>query len=100
MPQRGPTDSSRSHDAGPGLITPREQEVAELIAHGLSNQQIAERLVLTPGTVANHVGSILSKLGARSRVEVADRPRPGQERRRDHPRVARDAARGGQRDRT
>jgi DNA-binding CsgD family transcriptional regulator len=71
MPQRGPTDSSRSHDGGPGLITSREQEVAELIAHGLSNQQIAERLVLTPGTVANHVANILSKLGARSRVEVA-----------------------------
>ena len=71
MLQRGPTDSSRSHDGGSGLITPREQEVAALIAQGLSNQQIAERLVLTPGTVANHVANILRKLGARSRVEVA-----------------------------
>jgi two-component system, OmpR family, sensor kinase len=42
-----------------------------LISQGLSNEQIAERLVLTPGTVANHVGHILAKLGLHSRVEIA-----------------------------
>jgi DNA-binding CsgD family transcriptional regulator len=55
----------------PSLLTPREYEVAELIADGLSNQQIAERLVLTPGTVANHVAHVLAKLQLESRVHVA-----------------------------
>lgn len=53
------------------LLTPREYEVAELLAEGLSNEQIGARLVLVPGTVANHVAHILSKLGAESRVQVA-----------------------------
>src|SRR4051812_1725422 len=52
-------------------LTRREREVAELIAEGMSNEQIAERLVLTPGTVANHVAHILSKLRLMSRVQVA-----------------------------
>jgi DNA-binding CsgD family transcriptional regulator len=52
-------------------MTPREREVAELIARGFTNEEIAERLVLTPGTVANHVGNILGKLGLRSRVDIA-----------------------------
>jgi DNA-binding CsgD family transcriptional regulator len=52
-------------------LTPREHEIAELIAEGLSNEQIAERLVLSTGTVANHVAHILAKLGLQSRVQVA-----------------------------
>jgi DNA-binding CsgD family transcriptional regulator len=52
-------------------ITPREREVAGLIAQGLSNEEIAERLVVTTGTVANHVAHILTKFGMRSRVEIA-----------------------------
>src|SRR5437879_6909556 len=58
-----------SIDSAP--LTPREREIAELIAEGLSNERIAERLVLTPGTVANHVAHILDKLGVQSRVQVA-----------------------------
>jgi DNA-binding CsgD family transcriptional regulator/uncharacterized protein YigA (DUF484 family) len=54
-------------------LTPRERDVAELIAEGLSNEQIAQRLVLTPGTVANHVAHILAKLGVQSRVQIAVR---------------------------
>jgi DNA-binding CsgD family transcriptional regulator len=53
------------------LLTPRQREVAALIALGLSNDQIAERLVLSPGTVANHVEHILRRLSVRSRTEVA-----------------------------
>jgi DNA-binding CsgD family transcriptional regulator len=53
------------------LLTPRQREVATLIASGLSNAQIASRLVLTPGTVANHVEGILRRLSFRSRAEVA-----------------------------
>ena len=54
-----------------GILTPRQQEVAGLIAAGLSNREIAERLVLTGGTVANHVEQILRRLGFRSRTQVA-----------------------------
>jgi DNA-binding NarL/FixJ family response regulator len=48
-------------------LTPRELEVLELIAQGASNNQIAEKLVITVKTVRNHVNSIFSKL------QVADR---------------------------
>ena len=54
-----------------GALSPRQQEVAELIAGGLTNAEIAERLVLTRGTVTNHVEHILRRLGLRSRTEVA-----------------------------
>jgi two-component system, OmpR family, sensor kinase len=52
-------------------LTPRQLEVAVLIANGYSNQQIAERLVLTSGTVANHVAQLLDRLGMDSRAQVA-----------------------------
>jgi DNA-binding CsgD family transcriptional regulator len=54
-----------------GKLTPRQREVATLIANGLTNMEIAERLVLTPGTVANHIEHILRRLGYRSRSQVA-----------------------------
>lgn len=53
------------------LLTRRQREVAVLIAQGLSNAEIADRLVLVEGTVANHVEAILSRLGFRSRTQVA-----------------------------
>jgi DNA-binding NarL/FixJ family response regulator len=53
------------------LLTPRQFEIAGLIARGYSNQRIAEALVLTPGTVANHVQHILDRLELRSRTQVA-----------------------------
>jgi len=52
-------------------LTKRESEVADLIARGLTNDQIAEQLVVTAGTVANHVAHILSKLNVQSRVQIA-----------------------------
>jgi len=52
-------------------LTTREREVLELIAHGLTNQLIAERLVVEVGTVKNHVHSILEKLDKRTREEAA-----------------------------
>jgi two-component system, OmpR family, sensor kinase len=52
-------------------LTARQLEVAILIANGFSNHQIAERLVLTSGTVANHVGQVLDRLGLGSRTQVA-----------------------------
>jgi DNA-binding NarL/FixJ family response regulator len=52
-------------------LTPREREVLELIAEGLTNRQIAGRLVLAPGTVEVHVRNVPGKLGVDSRVEAA-----------------------------
>ena len=53
------------------LLTQRQQEVAGLVAEGLTNAEIARRLVLTPGTVANHLEHILRRLNYRSRSQVA-----------------------------
>ncbi|GAB3383466.1 hypothetical protein GCM10027360_66410 [Amycolatopsis echigonensis] len=52
-------------------LTGRELDVARLIAEGLSNQEIARRLYLSPKTIEHHVGRILAKLGLRRRGEVA-----------------------------
>ncbi|HSJ99291.1 MAG TPA: response regulator, partial [Myxococcota bacterium] len=52
-------------------LTPREREILECIADGMSNKMIARALDITDGTVKLHVKAILRKLGMRSRVEVA-----------------------------
>jgi len=54
-----------------GDLTPREREVLQLIGQGLTNRQIAERLVIELGTVKNHVHSILDKLNVSSRRDAA-----------------------------
>src|SRR5437867_97468 len=51
-------------------LTPREVEVLKLLAEGVSNQQIADRLVLSLHTVRNHVQNVISKLGAHSKLEA------------------------------
>ena len=52
-------------------LSPRELEIARLVASGLSNKEIATKLVLSERTAENHVQNILNKLGFRSRAEVA-----------------------------
>ncbi len=51
-------------------LTPREREIAALIADGLSNKQIARRLSIEPATVKNHVHNILRKLGVSRRDQI------------------------------
>jgi DNA-binding CsgD family transcriptional regulator len=55
----------------PGALTPREGQVAALIADGRSNKAIAEELVISPATAARHVANILAKLGFSSRAQIA-----------------------------
>jgi DNA-binding NarL/FixJ family response regulator len=52
------------------VLTPREREVVALVAHGLSNDEIAERMVLSPMTAKTHVSRAMTKLGARDRAQL------------------------------
>jgi DNA-binding NarL/FixJ family response regulator len=56
--------------APPDGLTPREAEVLVLIAEGLSNQEIAERLVVSPATVKTHVNRVFAKAGVRDRAQA------------------------------
>jgi DNA-binding NarL/FixJ family response regulator len=53
-----------------GLLTTREREVVALVAHGLSNDEIAERMVLSPLTAKTHVSRAMTKVGARDRAQL------------------------------
>jgi DNA-binding CsgD family transcriptional regulator len=64
---RGPNDTTRANPAG---LTAREIEVLALLAHGISNAQLAHKLHRSTKTVDHHVSAILEKLGARSRTEA------------------------------
>ena len=63
-----PRATTRAH---PTRLTLKEQEVLGLVAEGLRNQDIAERLFLSPKTVAVHLTSIYRKLGVLGRGEAA-----------------------------
>jgi DNA-binding NarL/FixJ family response regulator len=68
--------AQREEDRPAGLhrdlsgLTPRELEVLRLLATGLSNAELADRLLLSPTTIKTHIGRILSKLDLRDRVQA------------------------------
>ena len=65
----GPSRPAPRHDML-GSITDRERQVLTLVADGLSNAEIAERLHITQGTAKTHVGNLLTKLDSRDRVHL------------------------------
>jgi DNA-binding CsgD family transcriptional regulator len=67
---RGPQSATREHPAG---LTERQAEVLELLVEGLTNADIADRLVVSVRTVDHHVAAVLQKLGVGSRQEAAAR---------------------------
>jgi DNA-binding CsgD family transcriptional regulator len=69
VPQ-GPRETTRANPAG---LTGRQVEVLKLLVEGLTNAEIAERLVVSPRTVEHHVAAVLTKLGATTRREAARR---------------------------
>ncbi|MEU8891156.1 response regulator transcription factor [Streptomyces sp. NPDC048442] len=64
-----PAPTSAPRPASP--LTPREEEIARLVAEGLTNAEIATRLFISPGTAKTHIANIQSKLKARNRVGIA-----------------------------
>jgi two-component system response regulator DevR len=64
-------DKGQQSETELGRLTPQEQRVASLLAEGLTNRQIGERLSLSEKTVKNHVSAVLAKLGAANRTEAA-----------------------------
>ncbi|WP_037906280.1 response regulator [Actinacidiphila yeochonensis] len=65
-----PQPGSPSDPAALDSLTPREREVLRLVATGLSNQEIAEHLVVTPATAKTHANRAMAKLGARDRAQL------------------------------
>jgi two-component system, NarL family, nitrate/nitrite response regulator NarL len=65
--------ADKTHAPGDAALTPRQREIASLMAAGLSNKQIARRLSIEHATVKNHVHSILVKLGVKRRDQVGRR---------------------------
>ena len=65
---RGPRAVTRANPAG---LTPRQLAVLGLLREGMTNAEIADRLVLSVRTVDHHVAAVLDKLGVRSRREAA-----------------------------
>ncbi|HET9111947.1 MAG TPA: LuxR C-terminal-related transcriptional regulator, partial [Ktedonobacterales bacterium] len=72
-PSQEPGERDDNHAAEPAAsaLTRREREIVALIAQGLTNRQIGDRLVITEGTARLHVKHILHKLGFASRTQVA-----------------------------
>ena len=64
------TPQQRAAQQQLGMLSPREREVAELVAQGLTNAEIAQRLVVAESTVKTHVSHLMRKYGAASRLKL------------------------------
>jgi DNA-binding CsgD family transcriptional regulator len=62
---------TRLRAEGSAALSPREHEVAKLVAEGLTNRQIAVRLVISERTAETHVQHVLTKLGFTTRSQIA-----------------------------
>lgn len=69
-PANPPPTSASAAPTIANLLTQRERAILQLLAQGQSNQEIGETLMISIGTVKNHVGNILGKLGARDRMQA------------------------------
>jgi DNA-binding CsgD family transcriptional regulator len=69
--RRGPRAKHRQASSGWDSLTPTETKIAAFVEEGLSNPEIAARLLLSRRTVATHVSHILKKLGVHSRIDIA-----------------------------
>jgi non-specific serine/threonine protein kinase len=68
----GEQPTGEARESGPlEALTKRERQVADLVAEGLTNRQIAAKLVISQRTVQGHVEHILTKLGFTSRTQIA-----------------------------
>jgi len=68
--QAASTSAAAAGKSLPEPLTEREQEVLHALARGLSNREIAEQLVITEGTVKNHVSNLIAKLEVRDRTQA------------------------------
>ena len=66
-----PAPAERSPGASRSPLTARQLEIAALIAQGLTNGQIAAQIVVSRGTVGNHIGHMLRRLGVKNRAQIA-----------------------------
>ena len=65
------TSAGDARGAGRCPLTARQREIADLIAQGMTNGQIATRIVVSKGTVGNHIGHMLRRLGVKNRAQIA-----------------------------
>ncbi len=72
-PLGGRASTAALRAAGDGALSDRERRIAELVAAGRSNKEVAAALYLAPKTVENALSRIYAKLGVRSRTELARR---------------------------
>ena len=67
---QGDTSEKLPHEAGSTILSPREQDVLQLVAEGLTNKEIARRLIRSEYTIKAHVTSLFNKLGVDSRAQA------------------------------
>jgi DNA-binding NarL/FixJ family response regulator len=70
-PERAKPPSEKETAIAPHELSARELEVLRLLAHGASNREIANQLVVSEGTIKTHISNILSRLGVRDRTQAA-----------------------------